>query len=326
VATIGSMFQGLAEQLPTLQWPTLTWDNVTMMLMPAMAIALLGGVESLLSALVADTMTGKKHHSNRELIGQGMANVVTPLFGGIPATGAIARTATNIRQGATSPVAGMVHAIFVLLVMLLFADWADHIPLASMAPILIVVAWKMSERKQFLHILKTRTGDSVVLCATFLLTIVADLTVGVATGLALAALFFVVRMSKGLRVKQQPMAEADEQAADIHICTFEGPIFFGSAKRLHQVLEEHQGQKVLILCMHRVPYIDTTGEAIFSQLIRQFRQRQTTILVSGTQAQPTAVLRKTDLTSKIGAEHFFLTREEAIAFAKQFITEMEQSN
>src|SRR5690606_26379815 len=133
---------------------------------PALAIAFLGGIESLLSAKVADQMTGTKHNSNQELIGQGIANIVTPLFGGIPATGAIARTATNIQQGATSPISGMIHALFVLLVLVFFSAWADPIPLASFAPVLMIVAWKMSERKEFIHILKSKTGDSIVLCVT----------------------------------------------------------------------------------------------------------------------------------------------------------------
>jgi SulP family sulfate permease len=184
----------------------------------------------------------------------------------------------------------------------------------------------MSERKEFWHILRTKTGDSVVLCATFLLTVFADLTIGVATGLGLAVLFFVIRMSKGLQVNQRPVVIADEQNADIHICTFAGPIFFGSAKQLTQSLAKHGSQKVLIICMHHVPYIDTTGEAIFAHLIRQFRQRRTMILVSGIQEQPYEVLQKTGLVKQIGSNHFFAAREEAIDFAKEQVLCVEQTN
>ena len=171
VATIGSKFGGIPSSLPTLQIPHLTLDTVIYLIPPAFVIAMLGAIESLLCAVVADGMTGKKHNSNRELIGQGIANMITPLFGGIAATGAIARTATNIKNGGVSPVAGMVHSLVVLAVLLLFAPLASSIPMASMAPILMVVAWNMSERKEFAHVLKVKSYDSIVLVLTFVLTV-----------------------------------------------------------------------------------------------------------------------------------------------------------
>lgn len=161
-------------------------------------IAILGGIESLLSAVVADGMTNTKHNSNRELVGQGIANIITPLFGGIPATGAIARTATNIKTGAASPMSGIIHGVFVLVTLLLLAPFASHIPLASMAPVLMVVAWNMSEQKHFAHIVKAKSGDSLVLIITFLLTVFASLTIAVEVGLGLAVVLFAKRMSEKL--------------------------------------------------------------------------------------------------------------------------------
>lgn len=175
-------------------------------------IAMLGGIESLLSAMVADNMKGTRHDSNKELVGQGIANMAAPLFGGIPATGAIARTATNIRTGAASPLSGVVHGVFVLLVLLLFAPYASLIPLASMAPILMVVAWNMSERKEFANILRIKNSDSVVLVVTFLLTVWQDLVFGVAAGILLAIITFIARMSKSFRI-QNDASEAIIQVA-----------------------------------------------------------------------------------------------------------------
>lgn len=193
VATIGSAYGAIPNTLPELRFPELTVDRVVTLLYPAFIIAMLGGVESLLSAVVADRMTGTKHNSNRELIGQGIANMAAPLFGGIPATGAIARTATNIKNNAASPLSGVIHGVVVLLVLLLFAPYASHIPLAGMAPILMMVAWNMSERKSFAEIARKKSSESVVLAATFLLTVFADLTIGVLTGLALAFVFKAAR-------------------------------------------------------------------------------------------------------------------------------------
>ncbi|HLR71183.1 MAG TPA: SulP family inorganic anion transporter, partial [Pseudogracilibacillus sp.] len=195
IATIGSAFGGIPQSFPEFRLPEITFDKLLYLWQPAFAIAMLGGIESLLSAVVADGMTGKQHNSNRELFGQGLANVVTPFFGGIPATGAIARTATNIKSGAISPFSGIFQSVFVLLTLLLFAPYASHVPLASMAPILMVVAFNMSEHKSFASILKLRTSDSLVLVTTFLLTVFVNLTVAVPIGLLLAMVSFVRRVS-----------------------------------------------------------------------------------------------------------------------------------
>lgn len=193
IATIGSTYGTIPSTLPHFQLLTFDWQTVLTLLPPALLIAFLGGIESLLSAVVADGMTNTKHNSNKELIGQGIANMVTPLFGGIPATGAIARTATNIKSGATSRVSGVIHSLVVLVTLLMFAPYASSIPLASMAPVLMVVAWNMSERHEFLHILRAKTSDSLVLVVTFLLTVLTDLMTAVAAGMALALIFNTIR-------------------------------------------------------------------------------------------------------------------------------------
>ncbi|HYK74134.1 MAG TPA: SulP family inorganic anion transporter, partial [Pseudoneobacillus sp.] len=200
VATIGSTYGQIQSSMPSFHIPDISLERIKPLLRPAFVIAILGAIESLLSAVVADGMTGNKHNSNRELIGQGIANMVTPMFGGIPATGAIARTATNIKNGATSPISGVIHGLVVLIVLLALAPYASNIPLASMAPILMVVAWNMSEKKEFMHILLTKTSDSIILTITFLLTVFTNLTLAVEVGLILAAMLFVLRMSKILTV------------------------------------------------------------------------------------------------------------------------------
>jgi SulP family sulfate permease len=200
VATIGSTYGAIPSTLPHLQMPVITWERIQTLIPPAFIIAMLGSIESLLSAVVADGMTGSRHNSNRELIGQGIANIVTPLFGGIPATGAIARTATNIKNGAVSPFSGVIHGVVVLLVLMMLAPYASLIPLASMAPILMLVAWNMSELKEFAHVLKAKTSDSIILLITFLLTVFTNLTTAVEVGLILAVLLFVKRMSEILNV------------------------------------------------------------------------------------------------------------------------------
>ena len=270
VETIGSAFGGISQSLPTLQFPELTWDKIVTLLQPAFVIAMLGGIESLLSAVVADGMTGKRHNSNRELIGQGLANVVTPLFGGIPATGAIARTATNIKSGAVSPLSGVFQGIFVLVTILALAPFASHIPLASMAPILMRVAINMSEHKSFAHIVKLRTSDSLVLAVTFLLTVFVNLTVAVQFGLLLAMFSFVKRMSEVVGVEKvipTRLKEEENSKGLQSICpkiaffTIEGPLFFGAADKFESMITRSINKKpsVLILKMKHVSYIDATG-------------------------------------------------------------------
>ncbi|HJV46856.1 MAG TPA: SulP family inorganic anion transporter, partial [Bacillota bacterium] len=291
---------------------------------------MLGGIESLLSAVVADGMAGTKHNSNRELIGQGLANMVVPLFGGIPATGAIARTATNIKSGAVSPLSGVVHGIVVLIILLLLAPSASHIPLASMAPILMIVAWNMSERKEFLHVLKTRSSDSIILVITFLLTVFVDLTSAVEVGLLLAIVWFVKRTSELLTVakvlpdpldknsKVMPhMVEKGYNCPQVSIYTVEGLLFFGAAQHFEQSIMSsiQYHPRVLILRMGLVPYMDTTGGANLAGIVKSFQKHGGLVLISGLKVQPKDVLKRTGLYDKIGQEHFFEHTGEAINYA-----------
>ena len=243
---------------------------------PALIIASLGAIESLLSAVVADSMKGgEKHDSKRELLGQGIANIITPLFGGIPATGAIARTATNIRSGAVSPVSGVVQSLFVLAFLLTFAPYASYIPLAAMAPILMFVAWNMSARKVFAHILSIRSGDSIVLLTTFLLTIFVNLTVAVQVGILIAALSFLRKMSGKLDVHDAKLSEVeivkiglgDDTSLKKYI--IDGPLFFGTAKVFEDKYPKMltTGATKIILDMEHLSVVDATGEAVLSALI-----------------------------------------------------------
>ncbi len=330
LATIGSTYGDIPNTIPNIQFPEITWDRIVMLIGPALVIAILGGIESLLSAVVADEMTGTKHNSNRELIGQGIANMVTPLFGGIPATGAVARTATNVKNGAASRLSGIIHGFVVLAVLLLLAPLASNIPLASMAPILMVVAWNMSEKNKFAQILKTRTWDSIILVTIFLLTVFVDLTTAVGVGIVFSMIIFVKKMSdiqvvskvlpdptdKRQRVSPNILSEVHD-CPQINICTIEGPLFFGSAQMFEKTLREvvHPEVKIIILRLGKVPYIDTTGESNLSNIVKTFKTSGGTILVSGLQAQPRSILKKTGLYGEIGESNFYGHTGEAINYA-----------
>jgi len=331
IPTIGTVFGEISSGFPAFQVPEVTMERVLRLLVPAFTIAMLGGIESLLSAVVADGMTNSKHNSNRELVGQGIANIVTPLFGGIPATGAIARTATNIKSGAYSPMSGIIHGIFVLATLLLLAPYASHIPLASMAPVLMVVAWNMSERKQFAHVLKMKSGDSLVLLATFLLTVFTSITTAVVVGIILAIILFAKRMSSMLVIsKVFPDETRKEETAklraldqlkeypEISLYTIEGPLFFGAAQVFEQrVLKTiNYKPKVLILDMGRVPFMDTTGAAHFKNIMDHFKKTGGTLLVTGVVPSLQETLKKSGLYDEIGAEYFFDHAEDAASFAK----------
>ena len=335
LATIGSSYGDIPNHLPSLQFPEITWERIKMLIGPALVIAMLGVIESLLSAVVADEMTGTKHNSNRELIGQGIANMVTPLFGGIPATGAIARTATNVKNGAVSPMSGVIQGLVVLAVLLLLAPFASNIPLASMAPILMVVAWNMSEMKKFGQILKTKTWDSVILVLIFLLTVFVDLTTAVGVGLLLSMIIFVKRMSDVhavTKVLPDPVDDRhkvtphvinkEHDCPQVNICTIEGPLFFGSAQAFEKTVREvvYPDAKVLILQLNKVPYMDTTGEANLSRIVHAFKKRGGIILVSEIQDQPRGVLKKTGLYDEIGEDHFYEHTGDAISEALRHVS------
>lgn len=330
VATIGSTYGAIPNSLPALHVPSVSMEQIVHLLKPAFIIAMLGGIESLLSAVVADGMTGSRHSSNRELIGQGIANLITPLFGGIPATGAIARTATNIKNGAVSPLSGIFHGIVVLLVLVLFGPYASVIPLASMAPVLMVVAWNMSERKEFLNVLKTKSSDSLVLVMTFLLTVFTDLTTAVEVGLVLAVILFVKRMSEVMTVakvlpdpndkhaKATPqMVEQGHDCPQISIYTIEGALFFGAARMFENTIMEtvNYRPRILLLLMNKVPFMDTTGAKNLESLVNHFHKNGGLVLLSGVQKQPLEVLERCRLTNKLGSDVFFEHTGDAIDYA-----------
>ena len=336
VATIGTTYGEISSSLPKMSIPHVDFDTIQQLIGPAFVIALLGGIESLLSAVVADGMTNSRHNSNKELVGQGIANMITPLFGGIPATGAIARTATNIKNGAVSPLSGMIHGIVVLLILMIFAPYASHIPLASLAPVLMIVAWNMSERHVFSYILKTKSQDSLVLVVTFLLTVFVDLTTAVEVGLLLAVLLFTKRMidaqviAKALpnlnkvskKVETQMVSEGHD-CPQITIYNVEGPLFFGVAQTFQQTIMNtiNHKPKVLLLRMGKVPFIDLTGEANLASIVKDF-SKHGIVLISGLNSQPEEILKKTGLYNLIGEEHFFKHTGDAIQYA---LTHLEKT-
>lgn len=334
VPTIGSTFGAIEQSLPALQFPEISLERIQMLLVPALLIALLGGVESLLSAVVADGMTNDRHNSNRELIGQGIANMITPLFGGIPATGAIARTATNIKSGASSPVSGVIHGLTVLFVLLVFAPLASDIPLASMAPILMMVAWNMSERKRFMYILKMKSGDTLVLVVTFLLTVWVDLMTGVGAGMLLAFVLFIRYVSKtavttnvlpgSIRVNAQPEGS---ESAEIPVCTqvgiinVEGVLFFGSAQSFEQELLDsvRDRPKVVLLRMNKVPFMDISCASYFSGVVHHIQKYGGTVLISEIRSQPKSIMIKSGLYETIGASRFYNSTTDAMEGALEYL-------
>lgn len=315
VATIGSTFGEIPRGLPGWQWPEITLTRVVELTGPAFAIAMLGAIESLLSAVVADGMTGARHDSNQELVGQGLANIVAPLFGGIAATGAIARTATNIRNGGNSPLAGIVHAGFLVLVLLLLAPLAANIPLATLAAILFVVAWNMSDVRHVIKIVRgAPRADVLILLATFVLTVFADLVVAVNIGVVLAMLHFLHRMADSVVVRPQAerslLRELADQGLDrlpsgVAVYSIEGPFFFAAVEALEQALAQgHTDTKVVVIRMLWVPFIDVTGlEALENTVLRLQAHG---IRVVFTEANPRVYrkLRNIGLIGRLGAGNF----------------------
>ncbi|MBL9096883.1 MAG: STAS domain-containing protein [Alphaproteobacteria bacterium] len=315
VATIGSKFGAISNTLPAPHLPEVTLSRIRGLLPSAFTIAFLAGVESLLSAVVADGMTGRRHRSNSELVAQGIANVGSAMFGGIPATGAIARTATNIRAGAYSPVAGIMHAAFLLLFMLFLSPLASFVPLASLGAVLIVVAWNMAELKNFRHLMKAPPGDQAVLMTTFVLTLITDLTTAIEIGVLLAALFFMHRManafeiSTSARVIDEDIDDFSRQRdtyegrgdipSDVEVFQINGPFFFGAANRLGDVLERlRTPPRAFILRMGNVPLIDASGAAALEKFVDDAARRGTRTVLSNVQPEVLSVIDALGLTAK----------------------------
>ncbi len=328
VETIGSRFGGIPRTLPLPSLPHISFSSLLFVLRPAFTIAVLGAVESLLSCVVADAKCGDRHDSNRELIGQGIANCLASVFGGVPATGAIARTATNIRSGGSSPVAGVVHAFTLLVIMMLFAPSASRVPLAGLAPVLMVVAYNMSEVHQIKHILKGTRSDIVVLAITFFLTVFADLTVAVEFGLLMAAVLFVKRMSDIHRIekvlpdtsdprkKVRAIHDEHNDCPQVTILNVEGALFFGAATKFEQEVLSHLPLiRMLIIRMARVPVIDATGERALLTIADACRKNHVRMMITGLQEQPIEVLESTGLLDRIGRHNVFKRTGPAIDFA-----------
>ena len=316
VATIGSAFGGIPRELPGFSWPSLPLGDFLQLVGPAFAIALLGAIESLLTAVVADGMTGARHDSNQELIGQGVANIITPLFGGFAATGAIARTATNIRNGATSPVAGVVHALVLLLVILMLAPWAAHIPLAALAAILFFVAWNMADAPHVMRLLRTapRLRPPAV-DRHFVLTVFVDLVVAVNVGVVLAALLFMRRMAETVRVEQQPFNdEANEEVVLPHnvlVYRIDGPFFFGAAEKLERTLERLQlGVETIVLRLGRVPFMDATGLNTLSEIVGRLQKRHVHVLLCGIHPGLRQSLDAAGITALVGEQNICANMRE----------------
>jgi SulP family sulfate permease len=288
VATIGSRFGGIPQGLPTFAWPAFTWDGVRQLFIPTITIAMLGAIESLLCARVADNLsTLPRHNPNQELMAQGVANMVTPFFGGIPATGTIARTVTNVRAGATSPVAGMVHAAVLLLIVLVAAPLAVHVPLPVLAGILLSVAWNMGEWKAFAHLKQYHYTYRTILVGTFLLTVIFDLTVAVEVGLVLACVFFIYRMSTLFRI------ERDELAPGVLLCRLYGSLFFGAVGKVEDLPEQlPPGVRVLVLEASRLISMDTSGLDALVQLQRTLARQGVRLVLCGLNEQPASLLQR----------------------------------
>ncbi|WP_152219107.1 SulP family inorganic anion transporter [Pseudomonas sp. SCB32] len=306
VATIGSAFGGIPQGLPSFSLPEVTLPRVLELIGPAFAIAMLGAIESLLSAVVADGMAGTRHDSNQELIGQGIANLVTPLFGGIAATGAIARTATNIRNGGSSPLAGVTHAVTLVLILLFLAPLASNIPLCALAAILFVVAWNMSEARHFLFMVRRAPrADVAILLITFLLTVFSDLVIAVNIGVILAMLHFMRRMASSVEVHADEGPELDvelrgrglaELPPGVLVYSIEGPLFFGAVETFERALAQtHTDPKVLIIRLRRVPFMDITGLQTLQEVIEDLQRRGIEVRLCEANARVLGKLRKTGI-------------------------------
>ena len=316
VETIGSRFGEVPSSLPRPHWPDVRWHEVRDLISPAVTVALLAAIESLLSAVVADGMIGTKHKSNMELVAQGIANIASPLFGGIPATGAIARTATNVRTGGRTPLAGMTHAVTLLLILVFAGHWAAKVPLAALAAILVVVAYHMSEWQSFARLLRAPKSDIFVLVLTFALTVFVDLTVAVQVGVVVASLLFMRRMAEVTNIEGVSTELSDASATDnpeeitqvrkrkhtlagrvippdVEIYEVNGPFFFGAADKLKETLGEiEKPPKAFILRMRNVPAIDATGIHALEQLALRCRKQGTRLILTEVREQPRSALAR----------------------------------
>ena len=301
VDTIGSRFGGIPASLPALEWPAFSWESARFLLVPATTLALLGAIESLLCARVADGMIDDRHNPNQELMAQGVANFFTPFFGGMPATGTIARTVTNIKSGATSPVAGMVHALVLLLIVLIAAPLANHVPLAALAAVLMFVAWNMGEWRAFLHLRQYRVPYRITLLAVFFLTVIFDLTVAVEVGLIAACVTFIYRISSLSRSETVELSIKPEQPgepAPVAAHRLYGALFFG-AVQLVEAIENALPKKTLVVDLKNVIYVDSSGADALMNLARSCQKKQVRLILCGLAHQPLDIAKRCGLLLKV---------------------------
>jgi SulP family sulfate permease len=334
IATIGSKFGpgAIPAQLPSVSWPHFDWNVVRDLIGPATAIALLGAIESLLSAVVADGLTNDRHDSNTELVAQGIANIVCPFFGGLPATGAIARTSANVNNGGRSPVSGIVHAFTLLAIILLFAKWASYVPMAAMSSVLVFVALRMGEWHEMKRLRLMPLSDAVVLVTTFALTVIFDLVVAVEVGMVLAAMLFIKRVSDTTevsRVHESDVLESPEQlVAGKHIpdgvlvYRIFGPFLFGAAEKMEDAIEALETMpRVLILRLHLVSAMDATALNALESVIERFQNHGGQVILSGLHRQPLDMLRKAGFVEVIGRKNLVAHFDDALLRANEILAQ-----
>ncbi len=320
VDTIGSRFGGIPSALPSFQLPDFSWESAKFLLIPTTTLALLGAIESLLCARVADGMIDDRHDPNQELMAQGIANVLCPFFGGMPATGTIARTVTNIKNGASSPIAGMVHAITLLLVILVAAPLAKDVPLACLSAILMFVAWNMGEWREFVHLRNYRMPYRVTLLAVFFLTVVFDLTVAVEVGLVAACLTFIYRISSLSRCEEVSTTDFPELVCaattnhQLDSYRLYGALFFGAVKLIEN-LQDHLPDRVLLLDLKNLLYVDSSGADTLNDLARSCQNRGVSLLICGLSHQPLDIAKRCGFVSRVGEDRFYPDLATGVAAA-----------
>jgi len=331
VETIGTRFGGIPQGLPSFALPEFSWDLAKRLVAPTITIALLGAIESLLCARVADNLIGDRHDPNQELMAQGVANFVAPLFGGIPATGTIARTVTNVKSGATSPIAGIVHSLTLLLVLLVAASLAADIPLAALAAILLFVAWNMGEWREFARLRQFALTYRTILLTTFFLTVVFDLTVAVQVGMVLASLFFIYRISQLTRVEPIALAESPQAApAGVEAYKLTGSLFFGAVSKLETLTDPARftgeaAPSVVILDFSSLLSLDTTGLETLESLRKQLDRRNGALIVAGAREQPLSLLTRSGFIEHAGPDNNVSDLSAALARARALVASRDAS-
>lgn len=322
VETIGGRFPDMPNGLPPPALPAFSFAKLQEVMPAACTIAFLAGIEALLSCVVADGMTGFRHRSNQELVGQGVGNIASALFGGLPATGAIARTAANVKSGARSPVSGILHSAFLLVFVLFAGRLMAFVPMAVLAAILLMIAWGMSEAERFIALLRMSIGERAVLVVTFSLTILVDLTVAIGVGVTLASLLFMARMSESVSVtadrEEEDAAQRERLPADVEVFRITGPFFFGVAGELLDALKRiGRVPRAIILRMELVPYLDASGVATLREVVAQARANGTQVILSGVQGQPFRLLKRGGLGRASGMAKYAATYERALSLASE---------